>query len=1107
MTPRHLIVLLLLAAIPSVGLAQCPTTTDPATYPTQQLTYPMTSDRYAVQYQLAGSGTWTSAQVYISYYGATMASPYISYSNYPPDTSMSFVSIPASASTAVVLRVTKIFGSNFPAIGQISVRPNAKGIQISSISPTVVQLATTTAANFAGDQFILYWNGDAQASGAIQGLGIFLDPPYTRPTGSNVKIVAAPTDLTGDLSQFDTLDFEGTVAIGGTGTQAFVVPANIRDVFLAPGAWVQGKLRFTQTGTGQMRRIYGPGVLDGSRFSYALRHCTVQSDPSALSGYPSLSWTTLANASNGSTPPADKFSLDGVVVSDCNFFAVDNLVNGVVNNVKINGWNGNNDGLGLSWTTRVSNVFVRSGDDSLKVFGDYVTVINATVWQNWNGGVVNLGWGNYSTANDSLIDGLYVVKMDWLHFSSYDALSWSSHNNANNAVIASLMTPGTNFGGLLPPVFRNIYVEDPPIQLFSLRIMPPACCNFPFNASLPSVLNLNLENVVTPQSLEENPIGFQNLPDGSTLAGSMNIGLTNVMVTMPDGTVTALTGENAGVVGKVAINGAQINVSYASPSDCAYASNPSGQAFVAAGGSGSLGIIAPQGCAWNVSNIPGWVTLTGSGNGTLRYQVAADPGADRSATMTIAGISFTIEQEASSIPGLNFIGSMPHIAAEENWTTTFTLVNKGPSSATARLSLFGDPSGLLPLPLTFPQQSSATGPELASSLDRTITSKASLVIATAGPQTPPVQVGSAQLAATGAVDGFAIFHLIPGAQEAVVPLEARNASSYLLAFDSTDGVVLGVAVENVSSQDGTIGVVIRDDAGVQIATDSLAVSANGHTSFVLSTRYPATANRRGTIQFNTPSGGQISVLGIRTTPLGNSNTLTTVPALANIGTGGGSIAHIAAANGWQTTFVLVNTGTSTAHAHLAFFDDNGNPLSLLLTFPQTAANSTASSVDQNLTAGATLLVQASGALTDPVVVGSAQLTTSGNVGGFVIFRYNPNGQEAVVPMENRNATGYILAYDNTAGTATGVAINGVSLQAINIPVIVRDDSGAQIATDTLNLAANGHLAFTLATDKYPATAYHRGTIEFDTPAGAQIGALGIRIPVAHTFTTLPALVK
>jgi hypothetical protein len=64
-------------------------------------------------------------------------------------------------------------------------------------------------------------------------------------------------------------------------------------------------------------------------------------------------------------------------------------------------------------------------------------------------------------------------------------------------------------------------------------------------------------------------------------------------------------------------------------------------------------------------------------------------------------------------------------------------------------------------------------------------------------------VGSAQIAANGNLDGFAIFHLIPGAQEAVVPMETRNASSYLLAFDNTGGVVLGVAVEKVSAG-GTI---------------------------------------------------------------------------------------------------------------------------------------------------------------------------------------------------------------------------------------------------------------------------------------------------------------
>ena len=115
-----------------------------------------------------------------------------------------------------------------------------------------------------------------------------------------------------------------------------------------------------------------------------------------------------------------------------------------------------------------------------------------------------------------------------------------------------------------------------------------------------------------------------------------------------------------------------------------------------------------------------------------------------------------------------------------------------------------------------------------------------------------------------------------------------------------------------------------------------------------------------------------------------------------------------------------------------------------------------------------------------------------------------------MPLESRNANAYVLAFDNTNGTATGVAVNSVSTAPqVNIPVVVRDETGTQIAADVITMAPNGHYAFTLGVDRYPAAATIRGTIEFDKPPNGQIGALGIRIPTgaAHTFTTLPALAK
>jgi hypothetical protein len=587
--------------------------------------------------------------------------------------------------------------------------------------------------------------------------------------------------------------------------------------------------------------------------------------------------------------------------------------------------------------------------------------------------------------------------------------------------------------------------------------------------------------------------------------------------------VTLIVATASGAPRSANISVAGITVTVNEAANCSYAISPGGQGFTASGGSGTVTITAPAGCAWNGTNTLPFVSYTGassgSGNGVLSFSVAANQGVDRSGTFTVSGLSFEVEQQAPSIANLNIIGSMAHLAAQENWTTTFTLVNQGAATATARLSFFGDDhasyskdpngSGPLTLALTLPQQGALPGPLVAASFDRSIAANASLIATTAGPQgTSDVLVGSAQLAATGSVDGFAIFHQIVTTQEAVVPMETRQASSYLLPFDNANGLVLGIALANISAQAVTVPVVIRDDTGQQIGSGPLPqLAAGDHFQFGLATQFPITANKRGTIEFDTPSPGQISVLGLRFTP--PNSALTTIPALANVGAGGGSIAHLASGgDGWQTTFVLVNTGTAATSVTLNFFaDQTGAPMPLPLTFPQgNIPDTRAPGVTQNLAAGATLIAVSTGA--PDLLTGSAQLSTTGNVSGFVIFRHN--NQEAVVPLESRNASAYVLAFDNTNGTATGVAVNSVSTAPqVNIPVVVRDQTGTQIAADVITMAANGHYAFTLGSDRYPAAAAIRGTIEFDKPPNGQIGALGIRIPTgaAHTFTTLPALAK
>jgi hypothetical protein len=514
--------------------------------------------------------------------------------------------------------------------------------------------------------------------------------------------------------------------------------------------------------------------------------------------------------------------------------------------------------------------------------------------------------------------------------------------------------------------------------------------------------------------------------------------------------------------------------------------------------------VIPLGTNNGLVSVPAIVTVQAGQSSATFSATTGTVTAGQSVTLTAIFGTSAAQTSVSLVAGLNFIGSMPHLAAEGGWNTTFTLVNKSSAPAETVVNVFADDGTALVLPLTFPQQpSSGSLPE--ASLDQSLAGNASLIVEASGPANVSYLEGSAQLAATGTVDGFAILHFDPSQQEAVVPMETRNAPSYLLAFDNTNTVSMGIAIENVSTSAASVPVIVYDDTGMPISTGFIPLSANGHASFVLSTEFPATTNIRGTIEFSRPSGSQISVLGIRYTPPG---TLTTIPALANVGTTGGLLAHLASGGGWETTFVLVNTGYGPAQAQLNFYDDNGNPLLLPLTFPQASGPppTVASSVSQSVGANASLWIQSTGALTDPLLTGSAQFTTTGNISGFVIFRYNPNGQEAVVPAESRNAGAYLLAFDNTNGTATGVAINAASSQGVSVPVILRNDTGAQVGTGSIPLAANGHYSQMLPT-LFPATAGIRGTVEFDAPSGAQISVLGIRSPPALTFTTLPPLAK
>jgi len=568
--PRHALLSVLLAALflftlpDSLSASGCPAN-DGATVLSPVLNYPLMSPNYAVQYRV-GAGPWTQATTYISVYGATLASPYRGDSGYSQNeqTSLSFVNIPAQAGALVQLRVTKLFGTPFTPADHVTVRPTVFPAEVDTLPGGEVQISTVTAAAFAGEQFILWWERGSDNAG-IEGLAFFLNPPYAAPA-SSVKVVRTDADLD-DVSAVTALDIEGSFTIAHTQGE-YEVPPNILTIYIAQDVWVKGKLRFSADTdpAGHTRTLYGPGVLDGSLFDYKQRAC----------GGAEGDYTLTTDAANG---VLNYFTIDGIMLTDTNHAATKILFHSTLNNMKTLGWNAENAALRLGNNTTASNLFIRSGDDSLMIWGEPVAVTNATVWQNYNGGVVNLGWSNTGTGQGTTLDGLHVVKTDW---TQPTGLYWTSTapdqlDNQNNAVFASLMTPGTSYGGKPPtPVFRNIFVEDPPNVLFSLKILPPICADTgltcPMFQYTGSTVALSIENLFSPQSKADNSIGFQILQSGFTqdsievpttapLPGTMAVNFTNVFLQGRFGLWLPLTSFDAGSLGKISTRG-NVNLTY-----------------------------------------------------------------------------------------------------------------------------------------------------------------------------------------------------------------------------------------------------------------------------------------------------------------------------------------------------------------------------------------------------------------------------------------------------------------------------------------------------------------------------------------------------------------
>ena len=226
----------------------------------------------------------------------------------------------------------------------------------------------------------------------------------------------------------------------------------------------------------------------------------------------------------------------------------------------------------------------------------------------------------------------------------------------------------------------------------------------------------------------------------------------------------------------------------------------------------------------------------------------------------------------------------------------------------------------------------------------------------------------------------------------------------------------------------------------------------------------------------------------------------------------GTFGHIAVGGGWHMTITLVNLLPSATTAQVTFFSDTGSALVVGAT-GQTANSQYSMNIPA--TGSAKLVLPDQG----PLLSGWAKVTASNNgvLRGQADFVYHPapgTNWEGVVPLTpDLASTGNCILplplptagtisfpFDQTSGSAVGLALSNVTQTAQQIQIVFVDANNATIVSDTISLGPLNHTAFML-NDKYPALANSAGTLRI-TGTTQVVSALALQASPDGGFTTL-----
>jgi len=280
--------------------------------------------------------------------------------------------------------------------------------------------------------------------------------------------------------------------------------------------------------------------------------------------------------------------------------------------------------------------------------------------------------------------------------------------------------------------------------------------------------------------------------------------------------------------------------------------------MTAIGGNLTISIQTGSDCAWSVTGLPAWLTVSGNSSGTgsaeeVTVVASENPGGTRIGVFAVGGVSVPVRQFDSSMCRLGtgcLIRPVPHVAFGGIWTTDLFAVSYATHAGDLSIAFYDDSGSPVAVPFTGGLGRLNTLTDSVPALGRKDYE--------ASDASGPIQSGWALVTADSSIETQAIFrNATPSGIYYEAAVQTGEAySHFLIPFDSTTfaptggPLYTGFAIVNLNPL-GAANVVCsaRDQSG-QVIPNALTIptlNPLGHYAGYLG---PALTGKRGTLDCN-----------------------------------------------------------------------------------------------------------------------------------------------------------------------------------------------------------------------------------------------------------------